>query len=129
MVSSATAPVLAPKIAARLDQLRRSPARSRGDLENLVRAHLQRAEEAAAKDPFVDCDRARSVAGTCIALLDALPTLSDASAAWVRAACLYFADPDDEEDDFDSVIGFDDDAEVVAHVAARVGLSMTRNSP
>lgn len=116
-------PPLPPKIAARLAELRAAPARSASDLRELVAAHRQRAEDIAENDPFVDVDRARRVADSCLALLDALPTLPDDARAWVRAACLYFADPDDEEDDFDSVVGFDDDAEVVNHVAARVGLS------
>ena len=117
---------LTPPVSRRLEDLRSAAMRPTGQLRALVEAHGARAHEVAAADPFVDLRRAVQVADACIALLDALPRLSASDRSWVSAACLYFADSDDEEDDFSSVVGFDDDAEVVNHVAARLGLDHIR---
>lgn len=114
---------LSPAIASRLAQLRATPATS-ATLRAGVTAHLAHARRVAAADPFVDIARAEQVAAACLALLDAWPTLDDDARSWVAAACLYFADSDDDEDDFASILGFDDDAEVVNHVAARLGLDV-----
>jgi uncharacterized membrane protein YkvA (DUF1232 family) len=105
-----------------LQALRQTPPRTPDELRRLVTAHQKRAEQAAVADPFVDLARATQVADACLALLDALPTLPDDHRSWVAAACLYFVDEDDEEDDFASIVGFDDDAEVVTYVADRLGL-------
>ena len=113
-------------VARRLEALRTGSPHPADHLLRLVERHRTRAQEVAAADPFVDLRRAIQVADACIALLDALPTLSGSDQSWVSAACLYFADTDDEEDDFSSVVGFDDDAEVVNHVAARLGLDHIR---
>ena len=106
-----------------LQALRQAPPQTPDELRRLVTAHRKRAEVAASTDPFVDLARATQVADACLALLDALPGLPDDDRSWVVAACLYFVDEDDEEDDFSSIVGFDDDAEVVNHVAGRLGLT------
>ncbi len=106
----------------RLRTLRTTPAPPPEELRALVIAHRARAETLAADDPFIDIDRARQVAEACLALLDALPSLHAEQASWVAAACQYFGAVDDDEDDFDSLVGFDDDAEVVNHVAGLLDL-------
>lgn len=114
---------LSTALARRLAELR-ATAPSASDLRAAVTAHLALARARAAADPFVDLDRAEQVAAACLALLDAWPRLDDDGRSWLAAACLYFADTDDAEDDFTSLVGFDDDAEVVNHVAARLGLDV-----
>lgn len=86
------------------------------DLRALVEAHRSAVLRAWAQDPFVDRDLAERVAEACLALLDAA-----GDHAAVRAACLYFAATDDAEHDTVSVVGFDDDAAVVAHAATLAG--------
>jgi len=117
-------PVLSEAIAKRLEELRVvQPIPSTQDLREIVAQHRRRANAIASHDPFVDIAKAHAVADSCLRLLNAIPTLPEGSRKWVRAACLYFADRDDVDDDFDSITGFDDDAQVVNYVAIRVGLS------
>jgi hypothetical protein len=96
------------------------PAQTTDQLRQLVRAHLAAAQTASAHSPFVDLETAEALATTCLALLDHVDAQS-AHHDLVQAACLYFAAQDDEEDDFASPVGFDDDAEVIRHVAQTVG--------
>lgn len=116
-------PPLSPTLRARLSELYASAPRSRVDLREIVIQHRRRTDAIAAHDPFVDVEKAREVERSCLALLDAWQTLPPTRRGWVKAACLYFAERDDEDDDFESDSGFDDDAEVVNHVAVLVGLS------
>ena len=116
-------PKLSPTLMKRLEELLDAPERSAADMKVLVQRHLRRVEAASSSDPFIDLGEAVKVAQACTALLNAYATLPPVNRGWVRAACLYFAESDDEDDDFESITGFDDDAEVVNHVAARVGLS------
>ncbi len=115
--------MLTDSIEHRLRALRASPVPTAAELRALVTTHLARAETLAADDPFIDGARAQQVAEACLSLLEALPTLDAEQASWVAAACLYYGAVDDDEDDFDSLVGFDDDAEVVNYVADLLGLS------
>ncbi|MCO4773529.1 MAG: hypothetical protein KDA24_26080 [Deltaproteobacteria bacterium] len=99
------------------------PMRSRVELREMVTQHRRRTEAIASNDPFVDIGKAIKVERSCLALLDAWQTLPAPGRAWIQVACLYFAASDDADDDFESVTGFDDDAEVVNHIAVLVGLS------
>lgn len=109
-----------------LSDLRDTPPMAAGTLRALVEAHLATVRREAQGNPFVDASRAEQVAHACLALLDAAASLPPAAHAWVQAACLYFSATDDEESDLDSIVGFDDDAEVVNHVAAELGFSYLR---
>ncbi len=107
-------PELPPDLAAHLARLAALPPADPVALRAQVEAHLAAAEAAAAASSFVDVALARRLAASCLALLDTpLPAPKQALA---QAACRYFADPDDDEDDFASVIGFEDDAELLNHV-------------
>ena len=119
-------PHLSASLLRQLSQLRTTPPMAAASLRALVEAHRARARKEAPRNPFVDVDRADQVADACLALLDAAPSLPPTAHPWVQAACLYFGAEDDEEDDFDSIVGFDDDAEVVNHVAAELGLTHIR---
>jgi hypothetical protein len=114
-------PDLPPELADHLRRLRSLPLGDPSDLRQAVDGHLATAERAAADSAFVDVGLARHIAGACHALLDSWPTLAPANRQLVQAACRYFADPDDDEDDFDSIIGFEDDAELLNHVVAALG--------
>lgn len=83
-----------------------------------VLAHRTAAERAVQDDGHVDLNMACAIAAGCFALLDAWEQLDEPQRRAVQAACLYYVHQDDEEDDFSSVVGFDDDAEVLNHVAA-----------
>lgn len=112
-------------LSAPLDEhLRRLAAQPVDDADALRRrvdAHLDAAEAAAAESAFVDIQLARRIAASCQALLEASAAMPEAHRRLALGACRYFTASDDDEDDFDSIIGFEDDAEVVNHVAARIG--------
>lgn len=89
-------------------------------LEAAVARHLEDIRAAAVESPFVDGETAEEVAELCRALLPRMPLLDRERRAMVQAACLYFAEARDGEHDLHSVIGFDDDLDVVRYVAAAV---------
>lgn len=95
---------------------------SPADLRTAVLAHRDRTRTAAKADPFVDVSRSDQVAAACLALLDQLPSLTQAHHRWVGAACRYYISEEDQDDDFTSIVGFDDDAEVLNFVADKLGL-------
>ena len=113
--------LLAPSIADIVSGLRRAELRTVSDLRAIVLGHLQAAESAAQTSPFVDLERATGVGQCCLALLNGWSELSEVERHWVQAGCVYFAEADDDEDDFESIVGFDDDAEVLNHIAAQLG--------
>ncbi|MCB9795326.1 MAG: hypothetical protein H6741_21695 [Alphaproteobacteria bacterium] len=112
---------LAPELSAALRRLLAQPLQPPEALRAQVLAHLQRAHDAVARDPFVDGARAEQVGAGCLALLDAWDVTPASQRALVQAACLYFAQEDDDEDDFASMVGFEDDAELFNHVVAELG--------
>jgi len=114
--------VLSPPLDTAFAALRHTPPRSRDALVALVQAHLDEVLVAGRTDPFVDQGRAGQVANACFALLELHEQASEAHRDWIQAACLYFAECDDGEDDLGSIVGFEDDAEVLNHVIEALGL-------
>lgn len=111
---------LAPEIAPTFERLCEREPLPVEALEAAVAQHLDAIRAAAVDSPFVDLETAEEVAALCQALLPRLPLLDRQRRKLVQAACLYFAEAHDGEDDLHSVIGFDDDFEVVRHVTALV---------
>lgn len=93
--------------------------RSPADLRERVTAHLATVRAAAERDPFVDLPRAEEVGAVLFTLLHSWPDDPDAQ-RWIAAACRYFAERDDGDPDLDSIVGFDDDAEVVNYVLQQI---------
>jgi hypothetical protein len=87
-----------------------------------VLAHRKASHAAHDRDPLVDLDLSLAIAATCLALLDRWPSFTDAQRAHVQAACTWYAQTDDADDDFASLTGFDDDAQVLNHACAQLGL-------
>lgn len=111
---------LPPEIAPTFQRLCGREPQSAEVLEAAVMRHLEEVRAAAADSPFIDVDTAEVVAATCRRLLPRMPLLDRERRAMVQAACLYFAEARDGEHDLNSVIGFDDDLDVVRYVAAAV---------
>ena len=84
----------------------------RGELE----AYLTSLELLADTEEFLDLRTARILAKQCAALLSR-KFESKQEHQLVQAAVRYFIEDDDAEGDTTSIIGFDDDAEVIAAVA------------
>jgi len=96
-------------------------AMSRQALEELVRAHLRAVRAAHERDAFVDVELAVRVGEACLALLESYDGATEDHRRGIQAACTYFAAPHDGEDDFESVVGFDDDRAILNHVAVNLG--------
>ncbi|MCA9569984.1 MAG: hypothetical protein KC656_19200 [Myxococcales bacterium] len=89
-----------------------------------VAAHAAQGRALGARSGSVDLWLIGHLERSCARLLDAWPGLSDDDRHLVQAAVRYFVWQEDEEDDFSSVVGLDDDLEVVEHVAGRLGISL-----
>lgn len=89
-----------------------------GELRDEVAAYLLRLEREAEVDDHIDLDTAEAIAESLRGLLDVVAQEGDDEAhRLVHAAVRYFVIEEDAEDDMASLIGFDDDAEVVSEVA------------
>ena len=115
-------PDLSPTLLEVLQTLRAAGDYTTDELREMVRDHLSLARERASRSPFVDLAKAEAVGAACLALLEERAERTADERAWIAAACLYFVESRDEDEDFESLTGFDDDAEVVAWVAEKVGL-------
>ncbi len=94
------------------------------DTEELVPEideHLEQVREALSGNEFLDVELAEQIAAACRALLGVYGDLDDARQAAVIGAVQYFLHVEDADDDFDSVIGFEDDAKVVNYVIELTG--------
>lgn len=90
-------------------------------LRLMVEAHAASMKALQEDHPFMDAARAAQVADRCLLLLAEWSRLDGPQRILVELACRYFVEDDDEEHDLDSLVGFDDDAEVVNIVARRLG--------
>ena len=72
--------------------------------------------------PDMDGPLGRACANACEALLDAFPSPTEAQAELLQVACGYFVLAEDDEDDLDSLVGFDDDALVINACARLLGV-------
>jgi hypothetical protein len=91
------------------------------DLAQAVSDHLHRVRAAASTNPFVDLATAERVAAAWLEQLVGYDSLADEQRVWISAGCRYFAECQDGEADLESIVGFDDDLEVLDHVLARIG--------
>lgn len=104
-----------------LARLRAAPLLDPDALKRAVDAHLATVREAHTADPFVDEVTAARVATDLHAALDRWSALSEDARLHLQAAARYFTEIDDGEDDLGSIIGFDDDLEVVRDALSRLG--------
>lgn len=90
-----------------------------GELRDEVVAYLMHVRRAAEKSNVVDLEMAEAIGDAARALIRHFRSRRDDEEAQrlIHAAVLYFILEDDAEDDLASVIGFDDDAEVISAVA------------
>ena len=111
-----------PAVAAVLRRLLSEPAREVATLREEIRSYVQELRDLNRDVEFLDFDLARQVATRCEALLDGITPASPPEIhRLVQAAVRYFIENDDEENDIESPIGFDYDAEVVNLVARAIG--------
>lgn len=75
--------------------------------------HLDRTRAAYASNRFVNIRLATAICGSFTEVAKRWESLSPHARTWLAGAFLYFAKCDDDEPDFSSPIGFEDDAEVL----------------
>ena len=87
-----------------------------------VDAHLAEIKAALADNEFIDVQRAEQIAAACRTLVALCHPGNPEQVALVAGAVGYFLDPDDAGSDTDSVIGLEDDAQVVNFVIRQSGI-------
>lgn len=78
-----------------------------------VRQHAKDAEAAHVRNRLVNVRLASAISNTVDEVAKRWEDLPTVARSWLAAAFLYFADCDDDEPDFTSPIGFEDDAEIL----------------
>ena len=92
-------------------------------LSNKVDEHLSFAKESLSANEFIDIKAAESLAKVSHYLINKLNGFSKEHMQLAVAAIYYFIESDDEEHDFDSILGFDDDIEVMNKILDYIGHS------
>ncbi len=93
-----------------------------GTLRRQVQQYRDRIEEKAKEREFLDLPTATAITDVLLRLLDSADeTTPDDDRQLIQAAVSYFITEHDAEGDFESITGFDDDAEVVNAVLRQLG--------
>jgi uncharacterized membrane protein YkvA (DUF1232 family) len=82
-------------------------------LRQAAMQHLQNTAQACQRNPLINIRLAQALYDTIEQLATIWPTVRPEARPWLAAAILYFVKSDDEEPDFASPIGFEDDTEVL----------------
>ena len=90
-------------------------------LEQSVKSYLTEAQNALYENEFIDIKSAEKLAATSQYLIEVMDSLSPEHQTLAKAAIKYFLESDDDEHDFESIFGFDDDITVMNHVLERIG--------
>jgi len=93
-------------------------------LRSYVQAYLYEVREAfeSRRYPDMDFELAQRCGEACQKLLDVFEnTESEGTLRLLHAACRYYVLADDNEQDFESMLGYDDDAIVINAVAKLLG--------
>jgi len=90
-------------------------------LSGSIDPYLESVEASLSHNEFLDIELARRIAAACRLLLQRYPEMDGPYQSAVVGAVRYFIDPDDADHDVDSVLGFEDDAQVVNYVISLTG--------
>ncbi len=101
----------------------RAPERDLVTLRAQVAQHLAHLALSASnpKTPHIDLSLARKICDGCLTLLAGFDRRTRTERRSIQAACAYFIDEDDAIHDTLSVVGLEDDAEVLNYVATLLG--------
>ena len=83
------------------------------DLLSRVDAHMDQARHAHARSRLVNIRFAEAIHNAFRTIVEEWERIPVEAHYWLRGAMRYFVSSDDDEDDFTSAIGFEDDAEVL----------------
>jgi uncharacterized membrane protein YkvA (DUF1232 family) len=95
----------------------------RQDLKDSIHRHLNDMEVALRYNEFIDINTARKIAQTFDILMDELDQFGESDQAYIIGAARYFIREQDTVPDTKSILGLDDDVQVLNYVLDRVGLS------
>jgi uncharacterized membrane protein YkvA (DUF1232 family) len=91
----------------------RSEAMSSDDLLSAARQHLEQTRAAHARNRMINVRLASAIVNVLGGVVGTWDTINGKAGWWLRGAMYYFAISDDDEPDFQSPIGFEDDAEIL----------------
>lgn len=89
---------------------------------DMVDEHLSNARQAYKTNRLVNVSLAAAIADTIRQIVEQWVVIPAMAKSWLKAAMLYFTNSDDDEPDFNSPIGFEDDAEVLNACLRLAGL-------
>lgn len=119
---------LPPELATAYRECTSAPARSMSELDEAVARYLDELAKRPAQAEFLDLSTARRVGAACLALVRRLQSNPGAAHhAAVQAAVDYFLLDEDAEPD-GSIIGFDDDLQVVRVTAEVLGWELPEHN-
>jgi uncharacterized membrane protein YkvA (DUF1232 family) len=108
------------QVAALLREFLSEPPREVDVLKREAHAYIEKLAGMRDEVEFLDLGLARRIEAQCQALLAGLDSDMDEHQL-VQAAVRYFIEENDAEGDIVSLVGFDDDAQVIALVARAIG--------
>ena len=101
-------------IGAQAIELCKCPLRSKNEIIQLIADYADKIEQVAHTREDIDVNLADCISRRCLILLNEhWEVESEQNRQLIQAACCYFVESDDDDDDFESVFGFDDDAELL----------------
>lgn len=101
------------QFAALVEHASRSETLETSELRRRVQQHLNDSRIAHSRNRIVNLRLATAIADLAESLLSEWESIPKEHRIWFGGAILYFADSRDNEHDFSSAIGFEDDAEVL----------------
>ena len=90
-------------------------------LTKIVDEYFAFAKKSLNDNEFIDIDSAALLIEVSHYLISQFDNLSEDDKRYVVAAIYYFVESDDEEHDFNSMFGFEDDIEVMNYVLEKIG--------
>lgn len=83
------------------------------DLLQKTSQHLETAASGAISNRLINVKLAQAISGVIEKVVESWESLPDNARYWLAGAIVYFTSGDDDEPDFSSPIGFEDDVEVL----------------
>lgn len=111
------------QFAALVEHASRSETLEPQELLRRVHLHLDDSRFAHSRNRIVNLRLATAIAEVAESLLSVWDSIAKEHRNWFGGAILYFADSRDNEHDFSSAIGFEDDAEVLNACLKLAGLT------
>jgi len=92
-------------------------------LIKLVNNYVSLAKKSLSKNEFIDIESAEKLAETSHFLISRFDKFTIEQKSLAVASIYYFVESDDDEHDFDSMFGFEDDVDVMNRILEKLELS------